>query len=824
MSSLHSSSTRDFISRFRSKEDNVVRISKSVFVTNFPDNFGTRDLWNICQTYGKVVDVFIPNRKSKTGKRYAFVRFIKVDDMGRLIGNLCTLWVGRFHLHANVVRYERPSKPIPPANNFSSYSPKHNVSYATAVNNTKPPDRFSVLDLPALVLDDTCGNVGDFSRHVMARVKDFNSIPNLKMILTKEGFGETRLSYMGGLWVMIELNNVETQKELLHHTRAKSWFQKLQAATSDFVSNERIVWVDIEGIPLSGWSHATFSRYGKKWGDVMDIEESTGSLFTRKRLCIKTSLADNILESFIVIFKGVNDKPAESPLDEDVLAGECDVEWVSEMIFGDDSPSPISKNDGINKEQEAAQQHSDDPFSFYELLKKPPNTTVPESDPSLSHPPGFTPDVSQQEKQNDDVVHVREDCNVSPIQNENSRAAQSKTMDPRIGKSSCEFSTSVHSRKSLNEGSILDVLDGIIKVGQSMGYDMEGCSKDIERIIGFQGDVAGGILCVWEQSIFKKDGVSVSDNFISLYGTWLPTNTKILIVVIYAPQSVVLKRTLWEYISVLINRWNGETLIFGDFNEVRSEDERFGSIFSPSSARSFNHFIASLGLLDVKMEGDMDILKEGVKSSLTEKLVDIDKELNNGVISDDMLLNRLELSRKLFELKQSDLKDAAQKAKVKWAIKGDESSKFFHGIINKRRAQLAIRGVFDSGVWLTDPPLVKNSFLNHFAYRFKKPASSRLKLNMSFPNRLTPDQIDDLDRNISRDEIKAAVWDCGENKSPGPNGFTFEFFRHFWDLIGSDLCAAVNYFFDSGSFPRGCSSSFIALIPKVMDAKFVTDF
>ncbi|GKE36384.1 hypothetical protein Tco_1459789, partial [Tanacetum coccineum] len=202
MSSLHSSSTRDYISRFRSKEDNVVR---------------------------------------------------------------------RFHLHANAVRYERPSKPIPLANNFSSYSPKHNVSYATTVNNTKPPNRFSVLDLPALVLDDTCGNVGDFSRHVMARVKDFNSIPNLKMILTKEGFGETRLSYLGGLW----------------------------AATSDFVSNERIVWVDIEVIPLSGWSHATFSRIGKKWGDVMDIEESTGSLFARKRLCIKTSLADNILESFI---------------------------------------------------------------------------------------------------------------------------------------------------------------------------------------------------------------------------------------------------------------------------------------------------------------------------------------------------------------------------------------------------------------------------------------------------------------------------------------------------------------------------------------------
>nr|GEV50033.1 putative RNA-directed DNA polymerase, eukaryota, reverse transcriptase zinc-binding domain protein [Tanacetum cinerariifolium] len=221
---------------------------------------------------------------------------------------------------------------------------------------------------------------------------------------------------------------------------------------------------------------------------------------------------------------------------------------------------------------------------------------------------------------------------------------------------------------------------------------------------------------------------------------------------------------------------------------------------------------------------EMNISKEGEKNSLTNKLVDIDKDLDNGIISDDMLLNRLERSRKLYEIKQSDLKDVAQKAKVKWALEGDENSNFFHGIINKRRAQLAIRGIFYSGVWHTDPTLVKQSFFNHFANRFKQPTSSRLKLNILFTNRLTPAQIVDLDRNITCDEIKAAVWDCGENKSPGPDGFTFEFFKHFWDLISSDLCAAVTCFFDNGSFPRGCNSSFIALIPKVSDAKFVTDF
>nr|GFC90063.1 RNA-directed DNA polymerase, eukaryota [Tanacetum cinerariifolium] len=164
------------------------------------------------------------------------------------------------------------------------------------------------------------------------------------------------------------------------------------------------------------------------------------------------------------------------------------------------------------------------------------------------------------------------------------------------------------------------------------------------------------------------------------------------------------------------------------------------------------------------------------------------------------------------------LKDAAQKAKVNWAIEGDENLKFFHGVINKRRSQLAIHGAFVNGDWYTDPSMVKEAFLDHFTARFKQPSCGRLKLNMSFPNRLSSDQVGDLDKDISIDEIRKAVWDCGESKSPGPDDFTFEFFRRYWHFIGPHFCAAVNCFFDKGRFPRGSNSSFIALIPKVMDA------
>ncbi|GKA81518.1 RNA-directed DNA polymerase, eukaryota [Tanacetum coccineum] len=446
---------------------------------------------------------------------------------------------------------------------------------------------------------------------------------------------------------------------------------------------------------------------------------------------------------------------------------------------------------------------------------------------------------------------------------------------------------------------------------------------------------SGGILCVWEANVFHKDFVSVSDNFIALYGTWIPTKSKVLMIVIYAPQSPALKRVLWDYISSLISRWNGETVIMGDFNEVRSVDERLGSTFNHSSARVFNNFISSSGLVEVKMEGysftwslssgkkmsklDRFLVSEGilllfpsitaicldrhlsdhrpiilneirtdygpvpfrtyhswfliagfdtmvenawnsfshsdsnslirfkkklqdlkkiirtwikdkkshhngVLNTIKEDLIRIDKNLDSGVCSDETLSNRRDLMHRLHVLKQLEVNDFAQKAKIKWAVEGDENTKFFHGIINKRRSQLSIRGVFVDGDWRTDPEEVKEVFKEHFATRFKQPVHDRLKLNISFPNRLSNGQVEDLDRCVSRDEIRAAVWDCGENKSPGPDGYTFEFFRRYWNFIGPDFCSAVECFFSSGCFPKGSNASFIALIPKVMDAKFVTDF
>nr|GEY06184.1 RNA-directed DNA polymerase, eukaryota [Tanacetum cinerariifolium] len=811
---------------FRSKEDHVIRISKSVFVTNFPDSFGSRDLWSLCEEYGKVVDVFIPNRKSKAGKRFAFVRFIRVDDMDRLIGNLCTLWVGRLHLQANAVRYKRPPKyspsvKLPSVTSYAPFTSSPSGSFVDAMKYIKnvPPHSSLVSCSPALVLDDTCVSVLDVSRQVMGRTKDVNSIPNLHTILTNKGFMDVKLSYLGGLW-------------------------ELKLASQEFVCNERTMWVDIERIPLHLWSSSTFSRIGMKWGTVMDIEESPGSSFARKRLCIKTSMAVNILETFKVIYKGkvfmvrAKELFTRSPYfleykdpgylseDESSLDGnnnlgnsqqgnvnqveESDVEDVPDTIFEVNPRAPHVDVHEVNEKVNS--HHSDDPFGLYDLLRKPTNLSASKEDPSLSHPSRFTLVASHQDPIHSNLAHLEVNQDEPPI----AKGSSSKSY-PKAGVMIWKGAQKISNKSS---GKILSLnvqglghktkKDWVKELNSKHGVNflalqetkIESISHmDVKSVWGnsnyqfvVSGSIgnSGGILCVWEETIFMKVDVSISDNFIALYGIWLSTNSKILIV----------------------------TIVLGDFNEVRSEDERFGSIFHQSYAREFNHFISSSGLLEVKMEGysftwshssasKMSKLDRFLVSEETSNLVIIDKNLDKGMVSDELLAKRMDLSRKLHHLKQMELKDAAQKAKVNWAIEGDENSKFFHGVINKRHSQLAIRGVFVNGDWYTDPSMVKEAFLDHFTARFKQPSCGRLKLNMSFPNGLSSDQVSDLDKDISIDEIHKAVWDCGESKSPGPDGFTFAFFRRYWHFIGPDFCTAVNCFFDK----EFCDEKLPTIIP-----------
>ncbi|GJT86069.1 glucose-methanol-choline oxidoreductase, FAD/NAD(P)-binding domain protein [Tanacetum coccineum] len=272
----------------------VHKISTSVFITNFPDSFSAKDLFKTCSQYGYVVDAYIPNKRSKNGKRFGFVRFIKVFNAERLVNNLCTLWVGSYRLHANIVKFQRT--PL----NTKSTRVKNNrvVKGGTQFVNEENTST------PAMVLEEDCLNVQDLANYLMGRVKESGSLSNLKKVLANEGFTNIEIAYLGEFWVLIKFESEESKALFLENTGVGSWFSKLQQASMDLNIDGRITWVDIEGIPYKLWSENNVKCITSRWGILLQVDDQEEGCLHRKRVCIKTKVENNIFESFKIIHHG----------------------------------------------------------------------------------------------------------------------------------------------------------------------------------------------------------------------------------------------------------------------------------------------------------------------------------------------------------------------------------------------------------------------------------------------------------------------------------------------------------------------------------------
>nr|GEX11649.1 hypothetical protein [Tanacetum cinerariifolium] len=114
---------------------------------------------------------------------------------------------------------------------------------------------------------------------------------------------------------------------------------------------------------------------------------------------------------------------------------------------------------------------------------------------------------------------------------------------------------------------------------------------------------SGGILTLWNTNVFTKEHQIVDPNYLVTVGSWVGASSKVGLINVYAPQSSSRKEALWVSIEHLVSNSNVIWIIFGDFNVVRSLDERSGSIFNHRETTVFNDFINRLGLFDFPLGG-----------------------------------------------------------------------------------------------------------------------------------------------------------------------------------------------------------------------------
>nr|GFA73665.1 RNA-directed DNA polymerase, eukaryota [Tanacetum cinerariifolium] len=297
-----------------------------------------------------------------------------------------------------------------------------------------------------------------------------------------------------------------------------------------------------------------------------------------------------------------------------------------------------------------------------------------------------------------------------------------------------------------------------------------------------------GILCVWDPNSFSKNNSTVSDYFVIVRGEWQTTQKKTMFIVVYAPQEYKEKKALWDFLHLKIGKWNGDVIIIGDFNEVRCGCHFTWCHKSASKMSKLDRFLVSESVisscpnisaisLDRYLSDHRPILLKDNRydygptpfwffhhwrkdeTQLKKILEKMDLVIDRGKGNDVLIKSRLDTIHHIKNLDIIDALEIAQKAKIKWAIDGDENSGFYHGIIIKRRSIQSIRRVMVEGMWIDEPVKVKKEFFDHFANRFCKPDKPTVFIDVEFPNQIDPDQRSFLERDVSNSEIKKAVWE-----------------------------------------------------------------
>ncbi|XP_074299986.1 uncharacterized protein LOC141631182 [Silene latifolia] len=169
----------------------------------------------------------------------------------------------------------------------------------------------------------------------------------------------------------------------------------------------------------------------------------------------------------------------------------------------------------------------------------------------------------------------------------------------------------------------------------------------------------------------------------------------------------------------------------------------------------------------------------------------------------------------------------AQKCKEKWLDEGDDNTSFFHASIKRRRARNKIYQLKDKcGILCTQPEDIKIAFEEFYVGLLgnSKPVTQIHKGIVQAGKCLTAVHLAVLNAPLTDEEIKHAMFSIPGNKAPGPDGYSSQFFKDSWSIVGKDIIKAVKSAYESGKVLKECNNTILTLIPKIDNPESVLQF
>ncbi|KAJ9535114.1 hypothetical protein OSB04_un001810 [Centaurea solstitialis] len=305
--------------------DNLNQNAWTFFFSNFPEGESESSMWKAFACQGVVVDLYIAKKRSRWGKRFGFVRFIKVVDWKRLEVDLNNIWIGKYRIRANLARFNRKRNKIrdgvvkegPPSSTRVRSRPStpeaiiKKKSFADVVRGTGYKSSGGVVmggkHLEEVVVSPSPENLASLDRSLVGELKSFQSLISLGDLRILEGWPEVRFSYLGGLSVLLEFPSNDASSLFLSGASQvwKDWFSSLNRWSVAHLPAKRTALLDVYGIPVHVWNKDSLLKMGQIWGDVVNVEFEGASGLRKSvgQVYVLTEKKDWIIDSAVAIIE-----------------------------------------------------------------------------------------------------------------------------------------------------------------------------------------------------------------------------------------------------------------------------------------------------------------------------------------------------------------------------------------------------------------------------------------------------------------------------------------------------------------------------------------
>ncbi|XP_013624949.1 PREDICTED: uncharacterized protein LOC106331168 [Brassica oleracea var. oleracea] len=186
--------------------------------------------------------------------------------------------------------------------------------------------------------------------------------------------------------------------------------------------------------------------------------------------------------------------------------------------------------------------------------------------------------------------------------------------------------------------------------------------------------------------------------------------------------------------------------------------------------------------------------------------------------------------QKLNVLLTAEEKYYRQRSRVRWADVGDRNTVFYHRVVTQHVTVNHIHFLKDEdGRVICTTEELKSHSAQYFqsilgVTDLPNSLAPMEELQDLLPFRCSELQQAYLSRTVLEPEIKGTIFSMPTNKSPGPDGYSIEFIRASWDVVGPDIINAVSEFFRNGRLLKDLNTTAITLIPKKPEACTLGDY